>query len=195
MAVAVNSGIPIDRYLALEATDQLRYEYHAGAVYAMSGGTIQHAKLCSNVLGMLREALRTKGKNCFAFTSEVKIEIERANRYVYPDAAVVCGEIKESNAVAGAIRNPRVVVEVLSDSSGAYDRGAKMRYYLSLPTVKEYVLIEPDRPHVTVYRRHGDGKLGSFHYADGLDDSIALTSIGAVLPLAELYRNVTPEES
>ena len=194
MAHAATTGVPIDRYLSLEAEDHLRYEYHAGEVYAMSGGTIQHTILSTNIQRMLGNAMRDKRKNCIALNSEVKIEIERANRYVYPDAAVVCGKINESDTIKGAIRNPRVVVEVVSESSGDDDRGAKMRYYLSLPTVKEYVLIEQGRPHVTVYRRHEDGELGSFHYADGPNDTIELTSIGAILPLEELYQNVTLEK-
>ncbi len=156
----------------------------------MAGGTIQHSLLCNNVAGALRAEINEWGKKCIAFNSEVKIEIERADRYVYPDAAVVCGKINESPTIRGAIRNPRVVVEVISETSARYDQGAKMRYYLSVPTVKEYVLIDQDRVHITVYRRQEDSSLGSFHYADGLDATIELTSIGITLPLAELYRDV-----
>ncbi len=195
MAITALKKLPIDQYLSFEQESEVRYEYHFGGVYAMAGGTIRHSILCSNIAGLLRSKVLESGKNCIAFNSEIKLEIERANRYVYPDAAVICGKINESPTISGAVRNPRVIVEVISESSADYDRGAKMRYYLSLPTVKEYLLIDQDQVHVTLYRKQEESNLGSFHYADGLDSSIELKSIGVTLSLAQLYQNVGPSDA
>ncbi|MCP9237252.1 Uma2 family endonuclease [Lewinella sp. JB7] len=194
MAVAQVTKLPISEYLSFEHRGEMRYEYHNGEVYAMAGGTIAHTILSSNTQRLIGNALTVAGKNCISLNSDVKIEIEAAHRYIYPDAAVVCGKINESTMIKGAILNPRVVVEVISETSADYDRGAKMRYYLSLITLKEYLLIDQDKAHVTLYRRHEESNLGSFHYADGLEDSIELKSIGVILPLRELYQNVDLED-
>ncbi|PPK84407.1 Uma2 family endonuclease [Neolewinella xylanilytica] len=191
MAVTASKKLPIDQYLSFEQEGEVRYEYHAGEVYAMAGGTINHTILSSNALRLLGNALQRAGKNCLAVNSDIKIEIERAERHVYPDAAVIYGKINESDTITGAVRNPRVIVEVISETSADYDRGAKMRYYLSLPTVKAYLLIDQNRVHATLYRRHEDNNFGSFHYADGLEATIDLQSIGVSLSMTELYRNVS----
>ncbi|WP_183493755.1 Uma2 family endonuclease [Neolewinella aquimaris] len=190
MAVAHITKLPITEYLAFEQQGEVRYEYHEGEVFAMAGGTIQHSIICANCAGLLRSEIVAGGKKCIAFNSEVKVEINEGSRYVYPDAAVVCGKVNESDTITGAVRNPRVIVEVISASSADYDRGSKMRYYLSLPTVREILLIDQDKIHVTLYRRYEESNLGSFHYADGLEESITLASLGVSLPLSELYRDV-----
>ena len=190
MGVLTSKKLRIDQYLDYERQGEVRYEFHLGEVFAMAGGTLAHTILSSNALRLLGNALQQAGKNCLAVNSDIKIEIESSKRYVYPDAAVICGKINESDVITGAIRNPRIVVEVVSDTSGDYDRGAKMRYYLSLPTLKEYLIIEQDRVHATLYRKHEKGDLGSFHYSDGLDASIDLNSIGVSIKMTDLYQNV-----
>ena len=188
--VAVKIKLPIEEYLEVERQGETRLEYHQGILHTMAGGTINHSTLCNNTGFLLNSAVFGGGNTCRAFTSEVKIEIEKAERYVYPDAAVVCEAVEESDTIKGAIRNPKLVVEVISDTSADYDRGAKMRYYLSLPSVMKYLLIEQDRPAVSLYRRQDKGNLGRFHYADGLESSIELLTLGTHLALRDLYRDV-----
>jgi Uma2 family endonuclease len=169
----------------------MRYEYHYGEVFAMAGGTINHSTLCMNASYLLKRETEKKKNNCRTFNSEIKIEVVTAKRYVYPDAAVVCGKLNESDTIKGAVRNPRLIVEVTSEDSGNYDRGDKMRYYLSIPTVREYLIIDQDTASVTLYRREKSSDLGQFHYADGLDSEIILDSLGISISLGELYENVT----
>ncbi|CAH1002163.1 hypothetical protein LEM8419_03080 [Neolewinella maritima] len=188
--VAVKVKLPIEQYLEVERQGEVRLEYHHGDLYAMAGGTINHTTLCTNVSAILLRETKRRGEGCRTFNSELKVEIEEAAQYVYPDATVVCGPVKESDKIMGAICNPTLVVEVVSDSSGDYDRGAKMRYYLSLSSIQEYLVIEQDRPAVTIYRRQGPGTLGRYDYADGLDSSIVLECIGVTLLMAELYADV-----
>lgn len=168
----------------------MRYEYHYGEVFAMAGGTINHTTLCGNAYRLLDREIRKKDLSCRAFTSELKVEIVTAKRYLYPDATVVCGKLNESETIKGAVRNPRIIVEVTSSDSGNYDRGDKMRYYLSIPTIREYLIIDQDTASVTLYRREKTSDLGQFHYADGLDSEIILDSLGVSISLEELYENV-----
>jgi Uma2 family endonuclease len=186
--------LPIEKYLSTERQGQVKMEYHQGDLYAMAGGTLNHTTLCTSISAILYRETKRSGTKCRALNSKMKIEIKRANRYVYPDASVVCGPVEESDKIKGAIRNPVIVVEIISEDSAGYDRGPKMRYYLSLPSVREYLLIEQDRPAVSLYRREGPGTLGSFHYADGLDDSLHLATLNVDLSLRELYEDVDLKE-
>lgn len=188
--VAVNVKLPIEQYLEVERKGEVRLEYHRGDLYAMAGGTVAHSTLCTNVSALLHREAKAAAKGCRTFNSEMKVEIEEDGRYVYPDATVVCGKVEESKNIKGSITNPTVVVEVVSKDSGDYDRGTKLSWYLSLPSVQEYMIIEQDRPYVTVFRRQGPGTLGRFVYADGLSASIFLESIDVTISLAELYADV-----
>ena len=179
----------LEDYLALEQETGERYEFHEGELFAMAGGSYNHSLICSNVAGELRNLV--KGRPCTSFNSELKIQIQEQQRYVYPDATVVCSEPKKSTTMSGAITNPTLIVEVVSKESGDYDRGAKFRHYFSLPSVKEYLLIEQDRPQITLFRRHGNAQLFSVVYADGPEDAIELKSIGTSLELSEVYADVT----
>lgn len=185
--------ITLTDYLAIEREDHQRYEYHNGRLFAMAGGTINHTILCGNAHGLLRDAVQKKG-TCMAFTSEMKVEVNAFRRYVYPDAGVACPKFRESDKLTGAIVNPRVIVEVMSKDSEAYDRGDKWRYYFNIDTVREYLLIEQEQYRVTLFRRQGKNTLFHIGIVEGLEDSVELESIGAVLPMAEIYRNVELDE-
>ena len=179
--------IDISDYRGIEQAEDQRYEYHDGELFRMAGGTVAHTQLCGNSFGVLRDAVRSTG-TCIAFTSEMKIEIEPGGRYVYPDAGLACPKLIESKQLTGAINNPRLIVEVTSKDSGNYDRGPKLRYYFSLPSLMEYLLVDQDRPSVTVFRRRGD--LMKLDHYGGLDATIELEGLQASISLAELYENV-----
>ena len=154
---------------------------------------MNHTRICRNLTSKLDDIATSKG-TCEAFGSEVKLEVKRAGRYVYPDAGIACPEFKESDKITGAIVNPRIVVEVLSESSGEYDRGAKWRYYFSMPTVREYLIVEQAAPRVTLHRRAEGNSLFHIEVIEGLDATLVLDSIGADIAMAEVYRNVALEE-
>ncbi|MEL7161305.1 MAG: Uma2 family endonuclease [Bacteroidota bacterium] len=183
----------IEEWLALEEETGERYEYHFGEIFsvsAMAGGSMAHTRISRNALVNIDNHFTGKKKNCEVFSSEAKIQVNTAGRYVYPDTLAVCGDVEESEKVKGAILNPILVIEVVSDSSEAYDRGAKFRYYRRLPSVKEYLILEQVRPAATVYRRQGNGDIFSRYEYEGLEATVALTSIDLELPLGRFYRNV-----
>lgn len=179
--------IDISRYLEIEREGDVRYEFHEGELFAMAGGTLEHGRICGNCFGALRDATKETG-TCEAFTSELKVEVKPGGKYVYPDAGLACPKLQESKSLTGAITNPCLIVEVTSDSSGNYDRGAKLKYYFSLPSLQEYLIIDQDRPIITVFRRRGD--LMRMDTYTGLEATVPLESIAAELTMRDIYENV-----
>ena len=123
------TGISIEDYIALEQATNTRYEYHDGTIYAMAGGSIEHGLISGNTYGELKFNLREKGSDCKAINNDVKLHVESLNKFLYPDVMVVCGEMERSTKEKNAVVNPSVIIEVLSNSTEAYDRGDKFFAY------------------------------------------------------------------
>ncbi len=173
-------------YLRSEATATVKHEFHAGAVLAMSGGTYRHSRIAANLIGEIRA--RLKGSPCFVLESNMRVRIAGENRYVYPDATIVCGppQFDPLDANQTTIVNPRVVIEVMSESTEAYDRGAKFNAYRELPSVVEYVLVSQDRPQIETFVRRDDG-MWLFSTCSGLGVGGSLRSLSIELPLGEVF--------
>ena len=139
-------------YLALEATSDLRHEFLGDEVFAMAGGTPEHGALATTVAGELRAAQR--GRACRVYSSDVRVRVAATGLSTYPDATIVCDRLETDPADPDAILNPIVLVEVLSDSTEAYDRGVKAAHYRRIPTLREYVLLSQREPFIEVYRRN-----------------------------------------
>lgn len=161
----------------------IKHEYIDGQVYAMSGGSLAHSRIGINVVRALEDAL---GEGpCRVYNSDAAARLS-SRRYTYPDATVTCDEHDRPTAENMEIQSPRVIVEVLSDSTEAYDRGKKFHFYRACPHVHEYVLIASKYQAVDVYRRTQQGWTTFQSYGPG--DIIELESIGVSLLLAVLYR-------
>ena len=189
-----NRTYSVEEWLAIEERTGERFEYHRGrllSVRAMAGGSFAHSLIGGNAIGSLFKSLTAeKIDHCGVHTSDLKIYIEHERRYLYADAAVVCGTPTHDARVPTAITNPVVVVEVLSPSSVSYDTGIKFDYYGSLPSLREYVLVMQDDYRVEVRRRSAAGEPWYLTSASSLDDAVTLPSIGVDLPLAEVYRGI-----
>jgi len=180
------SFVSIEEYLDGEETAEVRHEYLGGVVYAMAGGTNDHAAISANVIGSLFASLR--GKPCRVFSSDAKVRIEFSDhtRFYYPDAQVVC----QSNAGTERFQErPTVAVEVLSESTRRTDLGEKRDAYLSIPSLKVLIFVEADRPRVLVYRRRAEGGFAVEEHV-GVNGDIPLPEVEAALPLAELYQGI-----
>ena len=143
----------IEEYLLREEAAEYKSEYAGGKVQAMSGGSIDHSIIGSNINAALNNAISSQELDCIAFNSEIRIFIEEANSFVYPDAMVTCEKIKTYSEDQHSVINPMLIVEVLSDSTERYDRGDKFHKYCSLPAFREYVLIDQHKPVVDVLYR------------------------------------------
>lgn len=178
--------VSIEDYLAGEETSGVKHEYLGGTVHAMAGATNRHITISTNSIISLGGGLR--GKPCQALSSDVKIRIEFPDhtRFYYPDAMVVC----QSNPATDHFQDlPVVVIEVLSDSTRRTDLGEKRDAYLTLPSLKVLMFVEPEKPSVSLHRRKPGGGFAIEHHVC-LDAVIPLPEIDASLALADLYDRV-----
>lgn len=146
------ASFDFDAYMAWEETQEERHEYVAGEVFAMSGGSDAHYTIAGNVFGSLRAALR--GSPCRAFISGMKVHIAAADAGLYPDVFVTCDARDRGDDARQAKSHPRLIVEVLSPSTAAWDRGRKFKLYQQIPELQEYLLIEQDRLHADLFRKN-----------------------------------------
>lgn len=175
-------------YFALEEASDARFEYWDGDIVCMSGGSITHYLISSNVHGALASALR--GGQCRAFTGDAAILTPTFPPYRYPDASVVCGKLQTQHVnVLDAIVNPVVIIEVLSPSTRALDEGQKFEAYKAIDTFREYLLVEQGEPRVTRYARQPDGSRSREDVA-ALDSILRLESVGCSIPLRDIYEGV-----
>jgi Uma2 family endonuclease len=148
--------VPFEDYLEAEQRSETKHEWLDGVVYAMGGGSIEHARLAVKMTSALTARLGTR---CTVLSSDAMLYIRETNLATYPDATVVCGSLVIEKVVRGgkligeAITNPKLIVEVLSDSTQAYDRGEKFGHYMRIPSLEEYVLVAQDEPRIEVFRR------------------------------------------
>ena len=175
----------VEAYLALDRESQdVRYEYIDGYAYLLAGGTPIHALIAANLISEINTQLR--GSPCRVYTSDAKVRLSQ-KRYVFPDITVSCDE-RDHESDAEALHYPRLVIEILSPSTEAYDRGNKSSYYRACATIQEYVLVSTQRASVEVYRRTTN-KLWTL-YPFGRSEQVELASIGVTLPIASIYENV-----
>jgi Uma2 family endonuclease len=185
----------VAEYYALEETAEYRSEFFDGEIFAMAGGSARHSLISLNLNAVLWNALR--GKPCAAYESNLRLKIEASGLRTYPDAGVYCGKLEfdAEDPRGQTALNPTVLFEVLSPSTEAYDRGKKAENYRLIPSLKTYVLVCQDRPHVEVFERVVDG-FWRLSEVSGLDSQIELPSLEVTLSLGEIYERVEfdPEE-
>jgi Uma2 family endonuclease len=172
-------------YLELERTSRRKHEYLRGEVFAMAGGTLEHGRLASRVSWLIRNALGERP--CETFSSDAKVRIDETDLTTYPDVTVICGRIQRSSIDPEAATNPVVLVEVLSESSEAYDRGEKFAHYRRLPSLREYVLVAQDEPRLEVFRRTPAGTWELFEARPG--GRVTLESVGVELAVDDVFRS------
>lgn len=185
-ALACPAPLTEEEYLSAEAESAVKHEYLGGAVHAMAGATNDHNRIATNFSISLGNQLR--GKPCEPFNSDTKVRIMLADqvRFYYPDGMVVCDANPGSQHYQ---ERPVVVAEVLSEGTRRVDLMEKREAYLSIPSLRVLLLIEPGEPAVTVYRRLDSGEFGAA-LVRGFESVIPLPEIGAELSLADLYERV-----
>jgi Uma2 family endonuclease len=181
------SKMTIEEYLDWESRQDIRYEYVNGEVFAMTGGTIPHNDIALNFYRTLYPHLHSRG--CRVNVSDVKVQFSSQSIYYYPDVIVSC-DPQDLNA-RKFIQNPQLIAEVLSPSTSGKDRGEKFTYYLKMPTLQEYLLIDSEKISVERYCR-GEGRMWLYYpYIAG--DIITLSSIEFECPIELLYEGVAFE--
>ncbi len=172
-------------YLSLERNAEYKSEYVNGEIFAMAGASPAHNRICMNLWVLL--GLQLRGGACEVFGSDLRVAVDSTVMYTYPDAVIVCGESVFSDA--DNLLNARVLFEVLSPSTAAYDRGDKFDLYRKISSLTDYVLIAQDQPVVEHWWLDAGGGWVSRKYA-GLNDQVQLDSIGCTIKLAEVYERL-----
>ena len=183
--MAVRHHYAFSDYVDLEQASNVRHEYFQGEIYAMAGGTPDHAALCLAFGAELREKL--KGDRCRAFSADLRIRVLASGLATYPDVSVVCGPLERDPESRTTVTNPTVVVEVLSPSTEEYDRGDKFELYKQMPSLKEYVLVSFRDPVIQVWRRNSDGAWLQEEARSGA--RVRLLSLGCEIAVDDVYRD------
>jgi Uma2 family endonuclease len=174
-------------YLAFERESQERHEYYRGEIYLMSGASFKHNIIEDNIRGALH--LFLKGKKCRSFGSNLRIHIPKNTLYTYPDVLIVCDSPKFVDGEFDTLLNPSVLIEILSASTGNYDRAAKFDLYREIETLKEYILIDSKSVHCVHYEKNADSTW-TLSETKNLADSITITTIELQLKLSDIYSGV-----
>jgi len=173
-----------DDFLQWEANQPTKHEFVQGEVFAMVGARQEHVLVALAVAARLREHLR--GTRCRAYTSDMKLDLVAADMVFYPDVMVSCDEADRQRPLA--LQAPCLVVEVLSDSTAAYDRGAKFAAYRLLQSLQEYVLVDVDRRRLELFRRQPQGWV--LHEPEGQPRQLLLESVGLALLDADVFSDL-----
>ena len=176
-------------YYRIENDSTSKHEFHDGEILAMSGGSPDHSLITMNAGASL--TLRLRGGNCRVYDSNLRVRIPNEQRCCYPDLTVICGPaIRDpDDAAEQAVTNPRVIIEVLSASTEAYDRAGKFDGYKGIATFQEYILISQSCPRVETRVREPEGTW-THRVVDGLDATVVVGSVRTELPLSEIYAGV-----
>src|SRR5438477_9049154 len=179
----------LEEYFDLDKTSEERFEFWNGEIFCMSGGSQAHDRIIVNFIVNLSAKL--DAAKCRVFSSDMRIKVPTAPPYRYADLSALCGEAQfEEIGGVDALVNPQLIVEVLSPSTEAYDRGDKFTHYKSIPTLREYLLVAQHRPHVTHLYKQADGRW-IYAEANDLEAALRLDSLNCELPLAEIYQGVS----
>lgn len=195
----------VEEYLAMERVSDIRHEYLDGYVYAMAGESESHGIITSNLV--IEIGTRLKGSGCRTFDKDTKVQSGEVPKtksssqpkdlFSYPDILVVCGERKYLDEYKDVLINPTVIIEVLSPSTGEFDRGEKfIRYRTYLASLQDYLVVAQDKPLIERYSRQANGLWVIAETVSDLAGTIHLPSINCVVPLAEIYEGIVfPEPS
>lgn len=167
-----------EEYLTLEENADYRSEYIHGEIYAMSGASFKHVIIATNIVAGLHAQL--KGKPCRVLSVDMRVQSEHADFYTYPDIAIVCD--KPEMDVRNTLKNPRVIIEILSPSTAAYDRNEKFSYYKNILSLEEYILIDQEKPFFESFRKTATGWLQTT-----ATDVLRIETIDCLLKVEDVY--------
>jgi len=174
-------------YLELERHAEFKSEFFQGEMFAMSGGTPLHSQIATNLAAEFRN--RLKGRRCIPYNSDLRLKVETTGLLTYPDLSVVCGPVQFAAGTDDTVVNPTVIVEVLSDSTEAYDRGKKFENYRLMPSLREYLLVSQKEPRIDQFIRQ-ENEQWLLREAAGLEAMLALPALEIKISLAEVFAGV-----
>jgi Uma2 family endonuclease len=187
MSTAPKRRLTETEYLAIERAAETRSEFYQGEMFAMAGVSLQHSLIASNLNRAIGNAI--DGRGCQVHQSELRVKVDQTGLYTYPDIVVFCGKAQLEDNHFDTLLNPTILIEVLSDSTEAYDRGAKFSQYRTVSSLKEYVLVSQKEASCERFVRQPNEDW-AFRAIIGLESTLMLDSIQIQIPLALIYRDV-----
>lgn len=187
MSVQLKPFLTPQEYLAYEREAETKSEYYAGEVFALAGASPGHVRIMVNCVASL--FVQLKGRSCDVFTSDLRVKVSATGLYTYPDVVVVCGQPRFDDEEEDTLLNPTVIIEVLSKSTEAYNRGEKFAQYRTLESLSDYLLVAQDIARIEHFARQADGAW-LFAERSGRDATVVIPSIQCQLSLAEVYDKI-----
>ena len=178
----------IDEYIAIEEASEMKHEFRDGEIVAMAGASPNHTFILADLVFLIRSQIKTGG--CRIASADMRVRMTPEGRYSYPDLIVVCGTPVFDDTKPQALINPRLILEVLSESTATYDRGDKFHDYRTLPSLTDYVLVAQDRAYVEHYQRQGESDLWLYQAVEGLEATLLIGGLNLSLPLVDVYAQV-----
>jgi Uma2 family endonuclease len=164
-----------------------RAEYYDGTIVDMAAGSPEQALIAANMIRAIGNAI--DGSGCFVYTGDLMVEVESMNSYLLPDLAVICGKSEKSTIVPGSVKNPKLLVEVLSDSTRNRDQGIKWFHYRMLPGLNEFITVEQNKPLVFVHTRNDAGEWVQAAYGS-MEDIVGIKSLGIAVSMRAIFAGV-----
>ncbi len=196
MAAQLKYKLTSEEYLTIERAATTKSEFYNGEMFAMSGASRAHVLIVTNLVSEFRQ--RLKKRPCDVYSNDLRLRIDATGLYTYPDVIVACDQQIFADNQKDTLLNPTLIIEVLSDSTKDYDRGGKFAHYRKLESLREYILVAQDEPHVEQYMRQPDNRW-MLSETDDPASILHLSSIDCDLPLAEIYDkvefNLSPPEN
>ena len=180
-----NKKYSFAEYMAMEETSVEKHDFYHGEIFAMAGGTRNHNSIIVN----LTVALKTNKKTgCNVYIDGMKLEIEKNEFYVYPDLIYTCNDDVKGDDLY--VKNPSIILEVLSDSTALYDKEVKLKYYKKIESLNYYVLVAQKEIMVEVYSRINDSQIWQYQTFENLNETIAFERLGFILPVSVIYEGI-----
>ena len=190
MSIVPKRLLTAEDYLAKERAAEFKSQFYHGEMFAMAGASKEHNRINANLVRTVGNAL--VGGECETYSRDMRLKISPTGLYTYPDIVIVCGVAEFEDGTNDTLLNPRVVFEILSDSTELFDRGRKFDHYQTLDSVKEYILVAQNRPRIERFvRQNSDWVLTKF---EGLDSDFTLTSVNVRIPMKDIFRAVDFED-
>jgi Uma2 family endonuclease len=171
----------------LKRSSKEKHELFQGKIVAMASASISHNRIVSNTIGNLNNFL--KGKGCEVFPSDLRVHIPSSESFTYPDVTIICAKPEMVDYKQDTIKNPTVIIEVMSPTTEQYDRGTKFFYYIQIPSLEEYILIDSAKVFAQTIRKQTDGSW-KFDELKNENDQLTFLSIAHQISLKEIYENV-----
>jgi Uma2 family endonuclease len=186
IAIGADYCMSPEEYLEFEHNSDIKHEYIDGEVYAMAGTTKAHNTISLNLAILLREKL--KNSDCQTFMADIKVNVSNQKRFFYPDIVVTCDDNDDVNAYD--VKFPKIIVEVLSESTEKFDRGKKFQYYRTIPSLQEYILVSSQEYLIECFRRTKND-LWTLQTYEGLNAILRIENLAIDAPLSEIYATLS----